>query len=141
MKIMRLSLASLLTVLSLSACTSWYELSVAHPWARPAKVGENSAAYFVIENRSSTDDVLLGVRSEIASATEIHASMDDGNGVMSMQMQESVPVPAHEHVEFQPGSLHVMLVGLTQDLEVGQTISLVLQFEEAGEVTVQAIVK
>jgi copper(I)-binding protein len=53
-------------------------------------------------------------------------------GVMSMQQQESVPVPTSEKVEFKPGGLHVMFVGLTQDLKVGDMITLTLNFENAG---------
>ncbi len=108
---------------------------------RPARAGENGAAYFVITNGTTADDTLLSITSEIASATEVHMSMGDANGVMSMQMQESVTLTARDKVEFKPGGLHVMFVNLTRDLKVGDTIPLVLNFENAGSLTIDVPVK
>ncbi|MDP2777700.1 MAG: copper chaperone PCu(A)C, partial [Anaerolineales bacterium] len=87
------------------------------------------------------DDTLLSVSSDIAAATEVHMSMVDGNGVMSMQMQEAVIVHAKDKVEFKPGSLHVMFVSLTRDLKTGDTITLTLDFKEAGSLTIQVPVR
>lgn len=142
MKNTKLILALLLTVLLVSACgSSSGELTIQDAWARPASAGDNGAVYFVIENGIGENDTLLSVSSEIASATEVHMSMGDDNGVMSMQMQESVLVPARGRVEFKPGGLHVMFVGLTRDLKIGDTITLTLNFEKAGEIIVQVEVK
>ena len=121
-----------------SACApSNSTLTVQNAWARPASAGENGAAYFVIENVTASDDTLLSVSSDIASATEVHMSMMDGNGVMSMQMQEAVAVPAKGKVEFKAGGLHVMFVGLNRDLKVGDTITLTLTFKEAGNLVIE----
>ena len=128
-------------MLLVSACGSSGTLTVRDAWARPASVGENGAAYFVIENGTAAGDTLLNVNSEIASASEVHMSMMMDSGVMAMQMQDSVPIPAGSKVEFKPGGLHVMLVGLTQDLKVGDTITLTLKFEKAGTVTSELPVK
>ena len=51
-------------------------------------MGENGAAYFIIENGTKSDDTLLSVISNIADATEVHTSISESNGVMSMNMQE-----------------------------------------------------
>jgi len=121
-----------------SACgSSSGELTIQDAWARPASAGENGAAYFVIENGTASDDTLLSVSSDIAAATEVHMSMMDGNGVMSMQMQEAVAVPAKGKVEFKAGGLHVMFVGLNRDLKVGDTIALTLTFKEAGNLVIE----
>lgn len=134
--------ALLLATLLVSACSSSSgRLTIQDAWARPASAGENGAAYFVIENGTAADDTLLSVSSEIAAATEVHMSMADGNGVMSMQMQEAVTVPAKGQVEFKPGGLHVMFVNLNRNLKVGDTISLTLNFEKAGSLTIEVPVK
>ena len=57
--------------------------------------------------------------------------------VMTMVQQENVPVPGGGKVTFEPGGLHVMLVGLNSDLVVGDTIEFTLTFEKAGEITIQ----
>ena len=55
---------------------------------------------------------------------------------------ESLPyIPAGEIVKFVPGGLHVMLIGLHQDLVTGERIELKLLFEDAGEVIIHAPVK
>lgn len=142
MKNTKLISALLLTVLLISACGgSSGNLTIQDAWARPASVGENGAAYFVIENGASSDDVLLSVSSEVASAAEVHMSMGDANGVMSMQMQESVTVTGRGKLEFKPGGLHVMLIDLNRNLNIGDTFTLTLLFEKVGEISLQIKVK
>ena len=132
----------LLATLLVSACgAASGELTIQDAWARPANTGENGAAYFIIENGTASDDSLMSVSSDIATAAEVHMSMGDANGVMSMQMQEAVTIPAGEPVEFKPGGLHVMLVNLTRDLKPGETITLTLNFKETGNVIVEVPVK
>ena len=96
--------------------------------------GTNSAAYFVIMNDGGGADTLIGVRSEVASSTEIHQTRIE-NDVAQMVPVARVEVPAHGSIEFNPGGYHVMLVGLTQDLKVGDTLKLTLQFEKSGAIT------
>jgi len=67
--------------------------------------------------------------------------MMDSNGVMSMKMQKSVPAPAQQEVIFKPGGLHVMLFNLKQDLKVGDTITLTLNFKEVGDVVIDVPVR
>ena len=142
MKYRKLISTLTLAVFVISACGgSLSELVIQGAWARPASAGENGAAYFVIENWTMTDDILLSVSSEIASATEVHMSMGDANGVMSMQMQEYVLVPARGRVEFKPGGLHVMFIDLMRDLKEGDTITLTLNFEKAGSKLIEIPVK
>jgi copper(I)-binding protein len=132
----------LLATMLISACgAASGELTIQNAWARPANTGENGAAYFMIENGTASDDTLMSASSDIASAAEVHMSMGDANGVMSMQMQEAVTIPAGEPVEFKPGGLHVMLVNLTRDLKPGDTITLTLNFKGIGNVVVEVPVK
>lgn len=136
-----LFLALLLPALFASACGTRGEFKVMDAWARPAASGDNGAAYFIISNATDTEDRLLNVSTDVASAAEVHMSMMDSNGVMAMEMQESVLIPAQQEIIFKPGGLHVMLVGLMQDLKMGETISLTLNFETAGSMIIQADVE
>ena len=117
------------------------ELSVHDIWARASTAGENSAIYFVIENGLPEDDILLDVRCDSAMMAQLHLSKMDANGVMSMEHQERIPVPAGQQVEFKPGGLHVMLMSLKQDLKANQKITFTLVFEKAGEKTFEATVR
>ena len=134
-------LALPLAALLVGACATTGEFKVMDAWARPAASGDNGAVYFIISNATDTDDILLSASADVASAAEVHMSMMDGNGVMSMQMQEALAIPAQQEIIFEPGGLHVMLVGLTQDLKLGDTITLILNFKEAGSLTIEVPVR
>ena len=134
------SIGMVLILVGLVAACSAQALSVKNVWARPGNVDNNSAVYFVIDNPTAADDVLLSASSTVAQAVELHESMMDGD-VMKMVPQENVPVPAREQIQFKQGGLHVMLIGLTQDLNPGDHFTVNLNFEDAGEITLDVEVK
>jgi periplasmic copper chaperone A len=105
------------------------------PWARAALKEGNGAAYLLLHNHSTEDDALVGVSSEVATAVEIHLSQMKADGTMEMIKQESVALPADGEVELKPGSYHIMLIGLKQDLKVGDEISLTLHFKNHKDIT------
>jgi len=138
----KLTITFLFMTLVASACgSSSGKLTIQGAWARPASAGENSAAYFIIDNGTSMDDTLLSLSSQIASATEVHMSMMMDGGVMSMQQQDTIPAPARNLVEFKTGGLHVMFIDLKQDLKIGDTFPLTLNFEKTGSVTIEIKVR
>jgi copper(I)-binding protein len=121
------------TLLALSACASQGDLTVSDVWARPGIAEGNTGVFFVIDNPTGQDDRLLSAHSDTAQFVELHkTTMTDG--VMQMSPQEFVEVPAGEQVIFKPGDLHVMLIKLHSQLNVGDTFELTLVFENAGEV-------
>jgi periplasmic copper chaperone A len=113
-------------------------LKVTDVWARPGIADGNSAIFFVIENHGDAD-VLLAASSDVADAVELHkTTMQDG--VMRMEHQMKVPVLAGK-TEFKPGGLHIMLIGLQDDLQVGDTFIVRLNFELAGDQDYSVTVK
>lgn len=99
-----------------------------------------SAAYFVIHNEGGEADKLMSAASEVAEAVELH-NVKMENDVMTMFQVPYIEVAADEHTTLKPGSYHVMLIGLKQDLKVGEHVSLTLNFEKAGSVTFEAEVR
>ncbi len=127
-------------ILLLTACSQGGALSVRDAWARPGIDGGNSAIFFTIENNTGSDEKLLSASSDVAASVELHkTTMEDG--VMKMTPQEFVAIPAGEDVIFQPGDLHVMLIDLQGDLAVGDDFSVVLTFENAGEISFNVTVQ
>lgn len=110
-------------------------------WARPALAGQNSAIYFTIENPNNFTDKLVAASTAVAEATELHMSQMDDQGVMSMHPQHAIEIPKNGQVALAPGGLHVMLVNLKQDLQVGDLIELNLKFEKSGELLLQTPVQ
>jgi copper(I)-binding protein len=64
-----------------------------------------------------------------------------GSGMLGMQKIDRLEIPAGGSVELKPGSYHLMLIGPTQELTVGDTIEMTLDFEKAGPVKVTAEVR
>jgi hypothetical protein len=130
----------LIIAILLAACTP-KALTVSDVWARPGIAGGNSAIYFVVDNPAGQDDTLLSASSDVAASVELHQSMMSGDGTMNMQPQESVAIPKGQKVEFKPGGLHVMLIGLQRDLNAGDTFKVTLKFQNAGDTTLDVEVR
>jgi len=135
----RLPVVVLIVAVILTACGGEKSVQVADVWARPGLSGGNSSVYFVIDNSMAEEDVLLSASSDVAQAVELHMSMMDGDA-MQMKMQHNVPIPAGK-TEFKPGGLHVMLIGLKDDLKPGDTFAVTLSFETAGEQVLSVLVR
>ena len=129
-----------ISILILSGCQQT-GFTVKDAWARPAAQGENSAIYFLIDNTKAQADTLLSASTDVAEAAELHQSVLKSDGTTEMQKQDSVAIPADSIVEFSPGGYHVMLVNLPKALNVGDTFTLTLNFQNAGEKQVTVPVK
>jgi copper(I)-binding protein len=103
--------------------------------------GANSAAYMIIRNTGSEPDKLIAASSDVAKTIELHTVVEEG-GVMRMrQVEGGIDIPANGQVELKPGGFHVMLIGLTRDLNAGDSVQLTLTFEKAGQIPVTAQVR
>jgi copper(I)-binding protein len=114
-------------------------IHVADAWAR-SPMQDVGAVYFVAHNGAEEEDRLVGVSTDAADRAEVHETVEQ-DGQIVMQPVEAVAIPPGEDVSFEPGGYHIMLFELTEPLEVDTTIALTLEFELAGEVEIQALVK
>ena len=87
-----------------------------------------SAAYFRIANGTPSPDTLVTVETAIASAIELHETIEREPGVRGMRPVGRIPVSPGEVVALAPGGLHVMLIRLTRPLVEGDTLPLTLRF-------------
>lgn len=125
--------------LVLTACGSGVgSFQVIDAWARPGLTDGNSAVFFVINNPGAAD-LLLSASSDVADAVEIHKTIMQ-DGTMQMVQQMNVPVPTGETI-FKTGDLHVMLIGLKDDLNPGDSFTLTVNFEKFGEQVVNVTVR
>ena len=112
-----------------------------HPWAR-ATVGTSrpSAIYFTLINDGKQDDALIGATSSVAAHIHIHQTRLE-NGVARMVPVKRLVVPAEGRAVLKPGGHHLMLMGLTQPLEVNDAFSLTLKFEKVGSITMEVFIE
>jgi copper(I)-binding protein len=133
----------LLAVLVLGACggPAGPAIEARDVWARPAIAGGTAGVFLRLVNGGGEADRLLGGSTDVADVVEIHETVMEGD-VMRMQMLSGgLEIPAGGEVVLQPGSYHLMLIGLQRDLAVGDELELALAFEQSGTLTVEAQVR
>jgi copper(I)-binding protein len=116
------------------------DLVITAPWSRAAGQGGTGAGFLSIANRGSVADRLVSASSPAARRTELHTHIREGE-VMRMRETPGTELPPGQSVTLQPGGYHLMLIGLTRPLEVGQSVPVTLVFERAGPVEVQLAVQ
>ena len=103
--------------------------------------GASGAVFLTITNPDTTPDRLLSVTTDAAQMAEMHTSMTDADGVMSMpDLPDGVIIPAGDSHIFARGGDHIMLMGLTTPLKDGDKVHLTLTFERLGPVDIDVIV-
>lgn len=114
-------------------------IMITDPYIRSSTpTSPSGGAFMVIMNHGDTQDRLIGARSDIAKKVEIHTHIESAEGVMKMTKVEGgiVLEPGEMH-NLKRGGDHIMFMGLTQGLKQGDTVSVTLIFEKAGDVTIE----
>ena len=135
---------SLKTLLAAAAALSlaapaFAEIEIKDAYARAAMPNAKAGAAFMqIVNTGSEADRLVAASSEIAKRTELHTHIDDGNGIMKMvHVEEGFAIPADGTHMLKRGGDHVMFMGLLGPMNDGETVSVTLSFERAGDMTIE----
>jgi copper(I)-binding protein len=116
-------------------------IHIADAKARPTAPGaETAAVYLVLMNHGAVDDSLTAISTPVADKAELHRTVDNG-GMSEMDAVPDFTIKANGGVSFEPGGLHIMLMGLKQQLKIGDSFPLTLTFAKAGAVTVTASVQ
>jgi copper(I)-binding protein len=116
-------------------------IEVGDPYVRAVPPGQpNSAAFMLLRNDSGEARALVAAASPAAQTLELHTHTHEG-GMMRMRQVERIELPAHTTVGLEPGGLHVMLIGLTGQLEPGGSVDLTLRFDDGSQAQVQAQVR
>lgn len=118
-------------------------LRIDEPWSRESPPGISvGVGYMRITNTGDAPDRLVGGRSPVAEDVQFHRSVRQKDGTTKMVRQEGgVAVPAGTKVSFEPGSYHVMLMGLQRPLNSDKPVPLTLRFKRAGAIDVRLAVQ
>jgi copper(I)-binding protein len=57
--------------------------------------------------------------------------------MMGMREQKEIPISPGEELQFKPGGLHVMLMNLKRDLQVGDSVEVTVNFAQAGQTRIK----
>ncbi|MCD8514256.1 MAG: copper chaperone PCu(A)C [Nitrincola sp.] len=135
----KLLLASALVFSSFSFANE--AIIIEEPFARAVPPGQpNSAAFMTLKNESSDIVRIISATSNVSEVTELHTHTEV-DGVMQMRQIDAIEIPADGMTELKPGGLHVMLIGLTQNLAEGDTVEVTLNFEDGSDRLLEVPVK
>ncbi|MDZ4841668.1 MAG: copper chaperone PCu(A)C [Hyphomicrobium aestuarii] len=143
---MSISAASLALVLATVAPAHAHEvekagITVAHPWARATPGGATvGAAYLEIKAAAGAVDRLIGASSPVSGRTEIHTHIHEGT-VMKMRRVDGLDVAGGGSLVLKPSGDHIMLMDLKAALKEGDIVPIMLQFEKAGIVAIEASIE
>jgi copper(I)-binding protein len=125
-----------------TAEASTVEVTVTGAWIREPAEGQTvSAAYGVIANNGEEDITLVGASAPIEGTVEIHETIMEDDGTMSMQERtDGFLIPAGGEITLEPGGSHVMIMGI-EPTEVVGTIDVTFIFDSGLEVVAPAEVR
>ncbi len=92
-------------------------------WMRAGAAGATTGAYAVIYNTRNQSVSVAGATSNVADTVEVHESMMHG-GMVHMEPQLSLSIPAADSVVLAPGGKHFMVRALQRSLSAGDTVTV-----------------
>ncbi len=127
--------AGAMATLPEGASASVGDFSLTGFWVKESSL-DLSAGFGTIANDSAEDDALVGASAPGVPMIEMHETVE---GVM--QQVESFPIAAGGSLTLAPGGNHLMLMGLTERLAVGETLDITLSFASGQTATITAPVE
>lgn len=121
---MQRTLALLLTGCLLATPALADNVRIDNAWVRATAPGQKVAAGFM-ELTADADMTLIGGSSPVSDHFELHFMRMD-NGVMEMRQMREIKLPKGKTVSLEPGDLHVMFIGLKNQIKPGQIVPITL---------------
>ncbi len=103
------------------------QVTVNEPWVRATVASQKATGAFMNLSAASSAR-LVSAKSPAANIVEIHEMVMEGN-VMKMRAIPGIEIPAGQTLNLKPGSYHVMLIDLKQQIKAGDTVPITLVFE------------
>ena len=99
-----------------------------------------TAMFLTLDNSSNTAHSLVKVESDVSDAVELHEHKHV-DGMMKMGQVASISIPGKGSVALASGGYHVMMIGLKQDLKLGEKVAVKLIFEDGSSQDIEPEVK
>ncbi len=127
--------------LALSGVVAADAVSVIDPYVRAMPPGQKvTGAFLSLKNDSDSDRALVRAESDVAKNVELHEHVHK-DGMMQMREVEKIDIAKGSTTALKPGGLHIMLIGLTRALNVGDIVDIKLIFDDGSEQIAKAPVK
>ena len=111
------------------------------PMVRMVPPGQSvSAAFMILHNHGIKERSVVAAYSDVAAAVELHNHIME-DGMMKMRRVDAIAIPGHGQVALKSSGFHIMLIGLTRDLEMGEEVPIELEFADGERLAVDAVVQ
>lgn len=135
----KLLLAMSISLVSMNS--AWSAPMAEDAYVRAMPPGQKvTGAFMVLQNPDGADRALIKAESDAAETVELHEHINE-DGVMKMRPVKQIDVKANSKTDLKPGGYHVMLIGLTKPLSIGDKVSIKLHFDDGSKQDIQAPVK
>jgi copper(I)-binding protein len=135
------ALSALVAAPAWAAGTAAEKITANDPFVRLVPPGTaNTGAFMVIKNADDKDHKLVKAESPVSKVVELHTHVAEG-GVMKMRPVKDIEIKAKGEAVLKPGSLHIMLINLKQELKEGDNVPITLTFEDGSTKKVEAPVR
>ncbi|MFT3663385.1 MAG: copper chaperone PCu(A)C [Gordonia sp. (in: high G+C Gram-positive bacteria)] len=115
-------------------------LTVADQWVKAADNGM-TAAFGVLKNSSDTEIRVVSASSPTAEKAELHEIVPGAGSAVMREKKDGYAIGAKSSVELKAGADHIMLMGLTQPIKAGDTVSFELRLADGSVKKVDAIAR
>lgn len=119
-------------------------IDVKAAWARETfKMAKSGAAYLTLSNNSGKDAQLVSVSfgESIGEMVQIHTTVIEDNMMRMKELEDGVTIGAGETLTFQPGGMHLMLMGLNGPIELGKDFEIELSFADGSSKSTKVVVR
>ncbi|GLR72426.1 copper chaperone PCu(A)C [Agaribacter marinus] len=114
---------------------------ISQNWSRETfKFAKTGAAYFTIFNTHHASTLVLShaaVDQNIASMVQIHETVMEDEIMSMMEVETGVKILPQQTVNFLPGGKHLMFMGLEKPFTKGDSVSVVLHFEDGSSLPIE----
>ena len=116
-------------------------IEIEHPYIiKPFSGAKSAAAYLIIRNHDDEEFNLLQVTTTIGRAM-LHETTTTDEGVVKMEHLVRVNIPEGDELIMQPGGIHIMIMGISKPLLVGEEIPATLKFNNEIEIDIEFTVQ
>lgn len=107
-------------------------MEINNAWTRPTNnINQPIAIYLTIRNKLSLSDHISNFDSHIGQSIQLHETVEE-NGILTMRMQPNLDIKGNQTIIMEPGSLHLMLNGLTDPLKSKSRFDIYIYFTRSG---------
>ena len=110
------------------------DITIENPYAPEPVTPEVGSLYFTLRNHGELPDHLLSIAVDLADDVSLH-DQDRSGASMRMVTVESIEVPPGGSVSLEPGGFHAMLRELSYHYRRGDSLSVTIEFANAGGTT------